>query len=230
MAMKPIKMKQTNDDARIQQEVLQELKWDSRVDESEIGVSVTDGVVTLSGTVGNYARKLAAQEAAHRVAGVLDVANDAEVRVFDSANPSDTEIAQAVRRALEWDVWVPDERIQSTVSNGWVTLEGTVDLLRECEDAERAIRHLTGVRGVTNKIFVAAPSIEPDDIREVIEQALERRAEREAGHLQIGVKDGEVTLTGRVRSWEEKRAVLGAVSHARGVRAVTDRLVINPYM
>ncbi len=223
-------MKPTRSDAQIQQGVLQELKWDSRVDESEIGVSVTDGVVTLTGTVGNYARKLAGQEAAHRVAGVLDVANDIQVRVFDSANPSDTEIAQAVRRALEWDVWVPDERILSTVSNGWVTLEGTVDLLRECEDAERAIRHLTGVRGVTNKIFIAPSHIKPENIREVIEQALERRAEREASHIQIGVKDGEVTLTGRVRSWEEKRAVMGAVAHARGVCEVKDRLVINPYM
>ncbi|HEY7547501.1 MAG TPA: BON domain-containing protein, partial [Blastocatellia bacterium] len=106
-------MKPSKSDAQIQQEVLQELKWDSRVDESEIGVSVSDGVVTLTGTLGNYAKKLAAQEAAHRVAGVLDVANDIQVRVFESVNPSDTEIAQAVRRALEWDVWVPDERIQS---------------------------------------------------------------------------------------------------------------------
>jgi osmotically-inducible protein OsmY len=193
-------------------------------------VAATDGVVTLTGTVDNYARKLAAQEAAHRVAGVLDVANDIQVRVFSSATPTDTEIAQAVRRALEWDVWVPDERIQSTVSNGWVTLEGAVDLLRQCEDAERAIHHLTGVRGVTNKISIAAPRIAPDDIRQTIEQALERRAEREAHHIQIEVKEGEVTLTGRVRSWEEKRAVMGAVAHAPGVREVKDRLVINPYL
>jgi osmotically-inducible protein OsmY len=223
-------MKPSKSDAQIQQEVLQELKWDSRVDESEIGVSVSDGVVTLTGTLGNYAKKLAAQEAAHRVAGVLDVANDIQVRVFESVNPSDTEIAQAVRRALEWDVWVPDERIQSTVSNGWVTLTGTVDLLRECNDAERAIRHITGVRGVTNKIFISAPRIKPENIREVLEHALERRAEREANHIQVTVSDGEVTLTGRVRSWEEKRAVMGAVAHARGVREVKDHLVINPYM
>ncbi|MEW6207587.1 MAG: BON domain-containing protein [Acidobacteriota bacterium] len=223
-------MKAIRSSAQIQSEVLQELKWDSRVDESEIGVAAADGVVTLTGTVDSYARKLAAQEAAHRVAGVLDVANDIQVRVFSSATPTDTEIAQAVRHALEWDVWVPDERIRSTVSNGWVTLEGTVDLIRESEDAERAIRHLAGVRGVTNKIFINAPAVEPDYIRQTIEHALERRAEREAHHIQVEVKDGEVTLTGRVRSWEEKRAVMGAVAHAPGVRGVKDRLVINPYM
>jgi osmotically-inducible protein OsmY len=217
-------------DAMIQQEVLLELKWDTRVDESEIGVAVEKGVVTLKGTVSNYARKLAAQEAAHRVAGVLDVANDIQVRVPGSLTHSDTDIAQAVRRALEWDVWVPDEQIRSTVSGGWVTLEGAVELLRERNDAERAVRHLAGVRGVTNKIVVAAPSIKPDDVRDVIEEALERRAERQADRIQVAVSEGNVILSGRVRSWEEKRAILGAVSHARGVSEVTDRLVINPYM
>src|SRR5262245_26051214 len=102
-------------DSQIQQEVLQELKWDTRVEETEVGVEVDQGVVTLTGTVSSYAKRLAAQEAAHRVIGVLDVANDIQVKVPGGLTRTDTEIAQAVRRALEWDIWVPDGRIQSTI-------------------------------------------------------------------------------------------------------------------
>jgi osmotically-inducible protein OsmY len=108
-------------------DVLDELKWDSRVDETEVGVQVKDGVVTLNGMVTSYAKRWAAAEAAHRVIGVLDVANDLKVNVAGGTSRTDTEIAQAVRQTLEWDVFVPDDRIRSTVSDGWVTLEGTVE-------------------------------------------------------------------------------------------------------
>lgn len=223
-------MEQLKSDAQIQQDVLRELKWDSRVSETDIGVIVNNGLVALTGAVNSYAKKLAAQEAAHRVAGVLDVANDIEVRLAESEDRTDTEIAKAVRRALEWDVWVPDRQIQSTVSNGWVTLDGKVSLMRERNDAERAVRNLVGVRGVTNRVEVALPALEPEEVREVIEEALERRAHREADRIQVEIEDGIVTLRGRVRSWQEKRAVMGAVSHAHGVRTVSDHLIINPYM
>jgi osmotically-inducible protein OsmY len=223
-------MIQEKTDSQIQLDVLRELKWDSRVDEAEIGVTVHNGVVTLTGAVESYAKKIAAQDAAHEVAGVLDVANDIEVKLANGKAPSDTQIAQAIRRSLEWDVWVPEELIRSTVTNGWVALEGSVPLMRQRNDAERAVRRLTGVRGVTNRIVVNPPNIDSGDVREVIEEALERRAEREAGHIQVAVVEGAVTLTGRVRSWEEKRAVMGAVSHSPGVRSVSDHLVINPLM
>jgi osmotically-inducible protein OsmY len=222
-------MIQEMSDSQIQQEVLRELKWDTRVDETQIGVTVEDGVVTLRGSVDGYAKRVAAQEAAHRVRGVLDVANDIEVKPGSGVERSDTEIAQAVRGALVWDVWIPEDRIQSTVANGWVTLEGMVSVLRERSDAERAVRYLAGVRGVTNRILVSPPHVDPDDVRLVIEDALDRRAEREAKRLSVEVSDGTVTLTGQVRSWDEKRAVMGAVSHARGVRSITDHLTINPY-
>jgi len=209
--------------------VIEELRWDSRVNEAEIGVTVSDGLVMLTGTVSGYAQKLAAQEAAHRVIGVLDVVNDIKVKVPGSLARSDGDIAHAVRLALEWDVMAPDQKIRSTVSEGWVTLEGIVNYLTEVEDAERAIRQLSGVRGVYNKITVSMPGAGSDRIAEVIQEALERRAEREAERIRVGVDDGAVTLTGCVHSWEEKRAVLGAVSHARGVHSVHDRLVIDPY-
>lgn len=215
-------------DEEIRRDVTSELEWDTRVEDSTIGVTVDDGVVTLTGTVTSFAKKQAAQEAAHRVPGVLDVANDIIVTITGGRARSDTEIARAVRDALEWDVLVPDDQIHSTVVNGWVTVEGTVDLLREREDAERVVRHLEGVRGVTNNISVSPPKVDPEVIRRAIETALERRAHREAERLEVAVADGLVALSGRVNSWAEKRAVLGAASHARGIRSVKDNLVVDP--
>ena len=136
--------------------MLEELKWDSRVDETEVGVQVASGVVTLTGTVTSWAKRVAAQEAARRVIGVLDVANDISVKTPGGFVHSDTEIAQAVRQTLEWDVFVPNEKITSTVTDGWVTLEGSVDRWSQRDDAERAVRNLTGVKMVVNKITVTA--------------------------------------------------------------------------
>lgn len=219
----------TKTDAQIQQQVLKELAWDPRVEETEVGVSVQHGVVTLSGTVTSWAKRMAAQEAAHRVGGVLDVANDIIVKIPGGLGRSDTEIAHAVRNALEWDVFVPDKHIQSTVSNGWVTLTGAVETVSEREDAARAVRNLTGVHGVVNQITVRHPKVAPERIRAAIEEALERRAEREARRIDVSVgPDGEVTLTGRVRSWAEREAVVASARYLRGVPAVTDRLRIDP--
>jgi osmotically-inducible protein OsmY len=217
---------------QIMHEVLRELRWDSRIGEQdveELNVTVHEGVVTLTGTVTSYAKKVAAQEAAHRVAGVLDVANDIEVKLSREQIRTDTEIAEAVRGALKWDALVPDERITSNVSDGLVTLEGSVYSLREREDAERVIRRLLGVRGVSNRIVVIPAEIAPDELRADIEEALERRAEREAERIRVEVSDGTVDLWGRVHSWQERRAVVGSISHAPGVSTVHDHLRIDPY-
>ena len=216
-------------DSGLQQAVLQELKWDTRVEETEVGVEVDSGVVTLTGTVSSWAKRQAAQEAAHRVSGVLDVANDIQVRIPGSGTRSDTDIARAVRQALEWNVFVPETRIQSTVSEGWVTLTGDVEYWSHREDAESAIRYLTGVRGVSNLIEVKAPKLNSSDIRKTIEAALERQAEREAGRIGLDLRDGRVNLTGTVHSWAEKEAVLGAVRGTPGVRTVESHLVIEPF-
>jgi osmotically-inducible protein OsmY len=216
-------------DSEIKRDVLQELKWDSRVEETEVGVEVHRGVVTLTGTVSSYGKRMAAQEAAHRVAGVLDVANDIQVKRPSSLEITDTDIAQAVRHALEWDVQIPHERIRSTVSNGWVTLEGNVDLLREREDAERAVRYLKGVTGVQNLIQVCPKTVEPQQVQQMIEEVLARRAAREAERIHVTVGNGDVTISGRVRSFAERRAILGAISHAPGVHTVKDHLLIETY-
>ena len=215
-------------DNELRQQVQRELLWDSRLWSADIKVGVREGVVALTGTVSTYAKKLAAQEAAHRIYGVLDVANDIEVRGTGRAR-TDTAIAKAVRHALDWDTLVPEDRIKSTVSDGWVTLEGDVNIGRERDDAENAVLNLSGVMGVINKIQVSPPKVNPEELRAQIEDALERRADREAEHLRVEVKDGAVDLWGRVHSWQEKRAVIGSISHAPGVRQVQDHLRIDPY-
>lgn len=215
-------------DNELQSEVMFQLGWDSRVKQTEIGVTVHKGIVTLTGKVESYAKKLAAQQAAHRVKGVLDVANDIEVHIAGGLSRTDEEIARAVRHALEWNVLVLADNIHSTVANGWVTLEGNAEYYRERVDAERIISQLPGVRGVSNEIQVSLP-VEPERIKFLIEDVLERRADREADRIRVKVADNHVTLTGAVNSWEEKKAILGAVSHTPGVAAVHDHLFIDPY-
>jgi osmotically-inducible protein OsmY len=215
-------------DTQIHHDVLEELKWDSRVDETEVGVEVDKGVVTLTGTVSSWAKRMAAQEAARRVIGVLDVANNIAVKVPGGLTRTDTEIAQAVRHSLEWDVFVPEKTISSTVSDGWVTLEGTVESWSQRDDAERAVRNLTGVKGVVNRITVKPTQPAMENVRKAIEQALERRAEREAKQIHVDVRDGIVTLTGSVHSWAERKSVVAAARFTPGVRDVEDHLRTEP--
>jgi osmotically-inducible protein OsmY len=216
-------------DSAIMQDVLREFEWDTRVRESEVGVHVRDGLVSLTGTVENYGQKVAAARAAHRVRGVLDVVDEVVVRLPAAEVPSDGDLAQAVRRALEWDALVDDRRIASTVSNGFVTLEGEADTLAQREDADRAVRRLKGVRGVLDKIRIKPVRADPTAVRRRIEQALERRAEREAERIQVAVENGAVTLTGQVHSWQERDSIVGSAAHAPGVHTVNDRLRIDPW-
>jgi len=211
-------------DAQIQKDVLDELLWDTRIKATDVGVEVDKGVVTLTGKVGSYAGKVAAREAAHRVAGVLDVVDDVEVHIPSTLERTDTEIAQAVRNALIWDSLVPEERIRTTVSNGWVTLEGDVDRWSQRIQVEDSLRNLVGVRGITNLLVVNGPAVAAAELRQAIEEALDRRAEREAQRIEIRVRDGRVTLSGHVQSWAERQAIIGVVAHAPGVRQVEDDL------
>jgi osmotically-inducible protein OsmY len=216
-------------DSQLQREVLDELKWDTRVRETDVGVEVRAGTVTLTGTVDSWTARLAAQEAAHRVFGILDVVNDVHVRLPGSRERDDTDIAKAVRMALEWDVLVPHEKIRTTVANGVVTLEGNVDYWSEHDDADRAIRNLTGVREVRNLITVepSAAHPSPQTVRSAIENALERHAERAAKRVLIAVEDGRVIVNGEVDSWAERNAIEGAIRGTHGVRNIDNHLRIH---
>jgi len=221
-------MKKT--DSEIQQAVLHELKWDTRVKETDVGVEVDQGIVTLTGTVNSWAKKVAAQQAAHRVADVLDVANDIEVRLPGASGRTDPELASAIRHILEWDAFVPHARIRTTVADGWITLEGDVDYYSQRSDAERAVRNMVGVRGISNQIEIKPPREIQHDLRTAIEEALERQAHRGAKHIAFEVHDGHVTLSGTVHSWAERQAAIGAATGTPGVKHVDDKLRIEPYV
>ena len=212
-------------DGQLERDVEHELEWDSRVDANYITVEVDQGVVTLTGIAATYAQRIAAQVAAHRVVGVLDVVNDLKIQLPARLMRSDTQIAQAVRHTLEWDVSVPDQDIHTTVSSGWVTLEGQVRTWHEYDAVERAVRHLTGVLGVRNMLQVATPEIPDDVVRDEIEQALERRADRRAKHIGVEVLSGNIVkLTGTVHSRAEHEAIVGAARYTPGVNGVEDSL------
>jgi osmotically-inducible protein OsmY len=214
-------------DTDIEKDIINELKWEPSLRDDDIAVSVKDGVVTLAGFVDSYFDKWKAERVASRIKGVKAIANDIQVRLPTVSERPDPELARAAVDALRWNVLVPADRIKVKVENGWVTLEGDVDWYYQKEEAERTVRRLVGVRGVTNLITVHARAT-PTDIKRKIREALERGAEFDANRITVEVEGNRVILRGTVRSYAEKRDAERAARNAPGVTEVENDLIVDP--
>ncbi|MFZ6014340.1 MAG: BON domain-containing protein [Bacteroidota bacterium] len=217
----------TNEELR--KDVMDEIKWDPELRNvaTEIGVATKDGVVTLSGRVDTYWKKLSAEKAAQRVLGVKVVASDIEIKVSTTGTRTDTEIAEAVSNALRWNSAVNEDKIEVKVDNGWVYLEGTVDFEYEKRYAQDCVEDLVGVRGVSNNITIKAKPIDTKDILHKISAAFHRSATVDSSSIKIETSVGKVTLRGKVRSWAEKKEAENIAWAAPGVMSVDNKIEID---
>ncbi len=213
-------------DAQIKRDVQDELIWEPSIDETKIGVSVEDGVVTLSGEVDSYAKKIAAEKAAKRVKGVRAVAEDIVVSYGLEDEKTDTEIAKAVVNALTWHASVPEDTIVPKVENGWVYLTGQVRWGYQKESAKNAVRDLAGVKGVINSITISQ-GIEPLEVKKRIKEAFERSADLEAKGISVLTAGHMVILEGTVHSLKEKEDAERVAFNAPGVYEVKNNLIVR---
>jgi osmotically-inducible protein OsmY len=225
--MEDSSMKTNRNDIQLKQDVIDELDWEPSVNAADIGVTVKDGIVTLSGYVPSYAEKNAAERATLRVAGVKAVAEEIEVRLPHSMKRTDADLAKTVLDAIKWHVFIPEDRLKVKIEDGLVTLEGEVEWQFQRDKVLAAVRPMTGVIGVINLIKVK-PRLTPFGIKEKIRKALERTADEEASHITVEVHDGAVTLGGSVRTWVERDDAVRAAWSAPGVTSVKDRIQIKP--
>lgn len=215
------------DDQRLEAAVEHRLAADFLIDESQIEVEVVDRVATLVGTVGSYAEKLVAQNTARSVEGVHDLVNAIAVKPQATMRPGDDELRRMVEQILTWDALVPEEHLKVAVSDGLVALTGACPTYAQAQEAERAVSHLGGVRGVLNRIDVTKPELSTHDVRRIIHDALTTRAAHQASQLDIIIEGATVTLAGTVHSTAEKRAIVGAVGHGPGVASLHDELQVE---
>lgn len=214
-------------DKQIQKDVMEQLNFDPAINSENIGVSVKDGIVTLSGTVPSYAEKYAAEKRAFRVQGVKSVVEEIEVKLEGAKDYKDYDIARAASDALEWNVLILPS-VKASVQGGIVTLRGETEWSYQRDSAEASVRHLKGVRGVNNLITLRLqPELATSDAKSRIEKALTRAARDEAKKINVTVHDNTVVLTGHVRSKEEMNEARWAAWAVPGISKVENNLIIE---
>jgi osmotically-inducible protein OsmY len=214
-------------DSDIRRDVEDELRWDPDIDATDIAVSVNNGIVALAGFVRSYMQKYEAENDAKRVAGVVAVANDIEVRLPNIDERPDPDIARDAIARVKSELPYAWDGVRVVVKNGWLTLEGEVEWYYQKERAEEAVRRVRGVKGVTNSLQVK-PRVAPMEIRRKIEEALRRAAEVDASRITVETNGGEVILRGSVRAWAERQEAERAAWAAPGVWKVDNRIIVSP--
>lgn len=215
-------------DVEIKNDVLDELAWQPNIDDTQIGVIVEDGVVTLSGVVNSYSKKLAAEKATKSVEGVKAVALDIEVKYGADFKKTDKEIAKAIVDAFEWNSSVPEDDITVKVENGWAYLSGEVQWSYQKNAAKNAIKDLLGVKGVSNSISLKN-NIKPTEVKDKIKKAFQRMATLDADGIILETHGNTVTLRGKVHSIKEKEDAETAAYKAPGVYDVKNELKVQHY-
>ena len=213
-------------DSQLQHDVMAELEWEPAVDHADIGVAVTDGVVTLSGYVKNFTEKLAAEKAVRRVAGVRAIAEEINVRLASDSKMADHEIAKRIVDIIAWTISIPADTVKVKVEHGWVTLSGTVDWFFQSNEARKAASRVSGVVGVTNLINVNQLPARAD-VKDRIVSAFKRQADLDAAAVTVTTDGGTVKLSGKVHAWNERCIAERAAWSAPGVSKVEDHLTVQ---
>lgn len=213
-------------DTEIRRDVESELQWDPSIDDSKIGVIVHSGVVTLTGEVGHYGGKWAAEDVTKRVKGVRAIANDIQVKIQTVGMRSDTDLAGAAANALRWNVSTGSTQIQPVVKDGYITLSGHVQWGFQKTAAENAVLNLIGVKGITNNIMVTT-AIKVGEVKQKIEDAFKRHAIEDSKDIEVKVVNSTVTLKGHVRTWQEREDAALAAWAAPGVGNVENQLFLQ---